>query len=93
MSEEQPIIFHVTSNFGHRTQKPFVMVTVQEKEFTVNMSPKGARDLALNLLQAADASEGDAFLVTFLRKKVLANDRAIAAILQDFRDWRKQEDA
>lgn len=91
MSEEQPIVFRVTSNFGHRTQKPFVMVTVQEKEFTVNMSPGEARALAANLLHCADASESDAFLVTFLRKKVLANDKAIASILQDFRKWREQE--
>lgn len=93
---EVGVIFHVTSNFGHRTQKPFVMVTVQEKEFTVNMSPNEARNLAMNLLMCADASESDAFLITFLRKKVLANDKALAphpwwvAILQDFRDWREE---
>lgn len=88
MSEEKPIVFHVTSNFGYRTQQPFVMVTVQEKEFTTNMSPAEARSLAMNLLECADAAESDAFLITFLRKKVGANDEAIVAILQDFRDWR-----
>lgn len=81
MTEPKQVIFHVTSNFGHKTQKPFVMVTVGEQDFMAQMSPTEARDLALNLLMCADASESDAFLVTFLRKKVLANDKAIASIL------------
>jgi hypothetical protein len=67
------------------------MVTVGEQDFMAQMSPSDARALALNLLECAEAAEGDAFLVTFLRKKVLANDKAIASILQDFRKWREQE--
>ncbi len=88
MSEEKSVVFHVTSNFGHRTQKPFVMVAVGEQGFMAQMSPDEARDLAMNLLQCAEAAENDAFLVTFLRKRVKANDQAIASILQDFREWR-----
>ena len=90
MSEDEPVVFHVTSNFGHRTQKPFVMVTVGAKDFTTQMSPAEARDLALNLLMCADASESDAFLITFLRKRVGADDKAIAGVLQDFRQWREE---
>jgi len=52
------------------------------------MSPAEARDLAMNLLMCADASEGDAFLITFLRRRVGADNEAVAAILQEFRDWR-----
>lgn len=90
MSEPKQVVFHVTSNFGHRTQKPFVMVTVGEQDFMAQMSPDEARALAMNLLQCADASETDAFLVTFLRKRVGANDQAVVGILQDFREWRAQ---
>jgi len=46
----EPIIFNVTSNFGHRTNKPFVMVAVgAPHEFMTQMSPDEARDLAHNL--------------------------------------------
>lgn len=90
MSEPKQVVFHVTSNFGHRTQKPFVMVTVGEQDFMAQMSPDEARALAMNLLQCADASETDAFLVTFLRKRVGANDQAVVGIPQDFREWRAQ---
>jgi hypothetical protein len=90
MSQEPTITFHVTSNFGQKTQKPFVMVAVNgPQDFMTQMSPAEARDLALNLLTAADASESDAFLITFLRRKVKANDQAIVGILQDFRQWRE----
>lgn len=57
----------------------------------VQMSPTEARDLALNLLMCADAAENDAFLVTFLRRKVKADDRAIAGILQEYRKWRDDQ--
>jgi len=91
VSDEKQVVFHVTSNFGHRTQKPFVMVTVGEQDFMTQMSPAEARDLAHNLLACAESSETDAFLITFLRERVKANDEAIAGILQDFREWRGVE--
>lgn len=91
MSEPKQVVFHVTSNFGHRTQKPFVMVTVGEQDFMAQMSPDEARSLAMNLLQCAEASENDAFLVTFLRKRVKANDQAIASILEEYRKFRGSE--
>ena len=91
MGEPKQVVFHVTSNFGHRTQKPFVMVTVGEQDFMAQMSPDEARDLALNLLMCADAAENDAFLITFLRKRVKADDRAIAGLLAEYRKFRGSE--
>lgn len=88
MTEDKPVVFNVTSNFGHRTQQPFVMVAVNGSDFMAQMSPAEARDLAMNLLMCADASEGDAFLITFLRQRVGADNEAVAAILQEFREWR-----
>jgi len=86
--EDKIVNFHVTSNFGYRTQKPFVSITVQSKEFHVQMSPAAARALAMNLLQAAEAAETDAFLVGFFKSRIDMNERNIATILLDFRDWR-----
>lgn len=90
MDDDQPVVFHVTSNFGHRTQQPFVMMTVGEQEFTAQMSPEDARDLAHNLLACADAAESDGFLVGFLQETVGVKDmRAIATILVQFREYRE----
>ncbi len=90
MEENEEIVFNVTSNFGHNTQKPFVMIVVGKHDFMVQISPAGARELAINLLQAAEAAEGDAFLISFLRRKVGANDEAVAGILEEFRNWRER---
>ena len=42
----------------------------------------------MNLLQAAEAAETDAFLVGFFKSRIDMNERNIATILLDFRDWR-----
>lgn len=91
MSDE-PINFHVTSGFGGRTQKPFVQVLIEAADWSCQMSPSEARDLAHNLLECADAAESDGFLVTFLRKKVGLRDQQIASVLIDFRKWREAKD-
>lgn len=85
------VTFWVTSGYGYRTQKPFVQVLIESADFMTQMSPAEAKDLAQNLLTCAEAAESDAFLVTFLRSQIKAEDRAIAAILNDFREWRTQQ--
>lgn len=83
--------FLVTTGFGHKTQKPFVAVTVGNKDFHTQMSPEEAIDLAHNLLACAEAAQTDAFLITFLRKVVGTHDEAVMGILQEFRQWREQQ--
>lgn len=90
MSKEKTSVFRVTSNFDQRTQKPFVMVTVDEKNFSSKMSTLEARNLALQLLFCADSSESDTFMIMFLRKKAGLDDLAIARLLKEFREWRDQ---
>jgi hypothetical protein len=92
MSTEKQIVFSVSTGFGYRSQAPYVQVLIEAADFMTQMSPENARELAINLLCAAEAVEGDAFLVSFLRKKVGANDASIASILQDFRAWRGGEE-
>lgn len=88
----KPIVFMVSTGFGHRTQQPFVQVLIEAADFMTQMSPADARSLAMNLFSAADAAEGDGFLVTFLRTKLKADDQAVAMILQEFREWREKRE-
>lgn len=81
--------FFVESMVASRSGKPAVTVTVNGADFTVNMQVSDARALALNLLRAAEAAEGDAFLVSFLRDGLGAGDMT-AHVLQQFRDWRER---
>lgn len=90
VSKQKQVVFSVSTGFGHRTQQPYVQVLIEAADFMTQMAPADARALAINLLQAAEAAEGDAFLISFLRQKVGAKDEAVAGILQDFRDWRER---
>ena len=81
------------ANYGHRTQKPFVAVTVQSKEFFVQMSPDDARALAHNLLECAEAADSDAFLMSFMKRKIGIDQKSLAGILLQFRNWRDKQRA
>lgn len=83
---------NITSGFGHNTQRPFVQMLIPRADWMTQMSPAEARDLALNLLQAADGAESDGFLVTFLRETVGVDDmRAAATLLVEFREYRESQ--
>jgi len=58
----------VSSGFGYNTQQPYVQVLIEAADWSTQMSPATARELAFNLLTAADAAESDGFLVGFLRR-------------------------
>ncbi|MGP1665240.1 MAG: hypothetical protein ACTS5I_04875 [Rhodanobacter sp.] len=45
----------------------------------------------MNLLRCAEAAEQDAFFISFLRKQIGANDRQVATLLVNFRDWRDKQ--
>jgi hypothetical protein len=47
-----------------------------------------ARNLAMNLLSAADAAESDAFLVDWCRTRLSLKDEQMGALLIDFRAFR-----
>lgn len=57
--------------------------------FDLQVSPFEARKIALSILEAADAAEGDEFLVTFLQKKVGVGLDGAVAVLRDFREMRE----
>lgn len=94
MIEEEGIAIGISSGFGHNTQRPFVQILIERADWMTQMSPAEARDLALNLLQAADGAESDGFLVTFLRERIGVEDmRTIASLLVEFREYRRMQEA
>lgn len=81
----------ITTGYRANTKEPFVEMNVPKRR--IQMSPENARDLALNLLQAAEAAYSDAFLVEFYRDALQAEEELTAGVLIEFRKWRetKQE--
>lgn len=92
MTEDREIVFSVTTGFGATQRQPYVQVLIEAADWMTQMPPAKARELALNLLEAAEAAEGDGFLVTFLQDVVGVPDVTIQAqILDQFRQYREQQ--
>lgn len=80
----------VVSGFGYNTQQPFVEVIIRPHEVQTQMSPAKAREIAGMLLQAAEAAEGDAFMMNFAKERIGLDESKAAQILLDFRKWRER---
>lgn len=91
MIEESDITgISVTSGFGHNTQQPFVQMIIRQADWMTQMSPETARELAHNLMAAADAAESDGFLIGFFRQTIGVDDmRMVASVLVQFRNYRE----
>ncbi|HLE52728.1 MAG TPA: hypothetical protein VI755_11735 [Anaerolineales bacterium] len=81
-------IINVTSGYGNNTRQPFVEIKTEKLKEPLQLLPEEARDLALNLLQAAEAAEQDAFMFEFVSKDLKAGENAAANIIFEFRNWR-----
>lgn len=92
MNEDEQINIVCTSGFGHRTRQPYVQMLCQAKDFITQMSPADARNLAMNLLQCAEAADGDAFLMTFAMERAGLDEKRAVQIMFDFREWRRKRD-
>jgi hypothetical protein len=55
----------VTSGYGGNSRQPFVEINNDKLKSPLQISPGEARDLAANLLQAAEAADQDAFIFEF----------------------------
>jgi hypothetical protein len=91
MSEREPArqkTFWVRSMYGAHTKQPIVIITMPGGEST-QMRPEEARALALNILEAAEAAEGDGFIVEWSMAKLDLTPEQATILLREFRDWRK----
>ncbi len=75
----------VESLVSHRTGEPLVQIAWYDH--TGQLDVASARQLAFQLLEAADAAISDAFLVKFLRERDLP-DEAAGVLLNEFRQYR-----
>lgn len=71
-----------------QTGKPYVQfaLDISPTQFT----PGKAREIALMLLEAADAAESDAALMAFARDQIGLDDARAAQLLDQFRKAREQ---
>lgn len=83
---------HVESGFGANTRQPFVEIKTDKLKEPMQLSPEEARDLAQNLMQAAEASEQDAFIFEFHSEFIGGSEiekmNIGASMLSEFRKWR-----
>jgi hypothetical protein len=91
---KNPSHFSVTTIYGHNTKKPIVQLQVGKEQ--IQMSIETARDLAQNLIQAAEAALTDAFIYEFIEKRIGATDPNVAGFamieLRKFRSEKRKEE-
>lgn len=81
--------FWVTSGYGIKYRKPFVSIHYQDT--VIQVGPDKAREIAGMLLEAAEASDQDAFLFEFAKKTIGVDDAGAAGLLNEFRLYRKEQ--
>jgi hypothetical protein len=87
--EEQRI--SVNSGYGANTRQPYVELYLGTR--MVQLTPLKAREIARYLLEAAEAAEGDGFLVEYIEKiSELPTEQAVG-VLVEFREFREQQRA
>ena len=90
MSKQTPGVA-VSCMVGLETREPLISLQVTDDSGTarLQMSPEEAREVAGNILEAAESAETDAFIVDWLKTTVkVDDDRKIATMLKAFRDFR-----
>ncbi|MEZ4684160.1 MAG: hypothetical protein R2932_59115 [Caldilineaceae bacterium] len=90
--QNDDVVFAVTTGFGANTKRPYVQILIEAADYMTQMPPETARELALNLLSAAEAADGDGFLMGFLKDALEISDlETQAAVLMQFRNYRETE--
>jgi len=78
-----------TSIYGMEQRKPFV--NLRHQDWVVQITPVEAREWALNILECAEASEQDAFLVEFLSDNLNLELEVAVRVLHEYRGWRERK--
>jgi|JI8StandDraft_1071087.scaffolds.fasta_scaffold33755_6 sugar (pentulose or hexulose) kinase len=80
----------VTAGYGANTKRPFVMMQADVLDRPLQLSVAEARDLAGNLLQAAEAAEGDQLIVEFATDTLGFEVPEAAQLIIHMRELRKK---
>lgn len=85
MSDEH-VLWHQSG--VNKNGEPFVQL-LQDDKVICQLTPEQARDHAKNMLEATEASEQDAFMLSFFRDQVGLDMQRCFALIVDFRKWRE----
>ncbi len=77
----------VASSYGAATKRPYVELTCDISP--IQFSPAKAREIALLLLECADAAESDAVVIEFGRHVLDLDEQHAAQLLEQFRRFRE----
>ena len=83
--------FWVNGIVAVRDGKPYIQLS-NEKGKIAQLTMSQTRQIAMDMLVMASRSEADAMIFKWFRKNVFP-DAAVAALMQDFRDFRAELDA
>lgn len=90
----EPGIISVSSGFGRNTKEPFVVIGMANPTESANPAVQivadRAREIAMQILEAADAAESDGFIVGWLSGTADLSEGQVGALLADFRSYREQ---
>lgn len=79
----------VTSLFGAQARRPIVGLEIDGA--SAQFSPATARELARNLLAAAEAAEVDGFVWEWFTSQVQASEEQAVVLMADFRKYREAQ--
>lgn len=80
--------FEVGSLYSSQTSEPMVEIAMGRSP--TQMTPAKAREIALMILEAADAAESDALVASFGRDRIGLDQIGVAQLLDQFRRERER---
>ena len=92
--DEIMAMFNCEAIYGAKAKEALIKVSWHQDDGSIMtgcLRPAECRDLAQNLLQAAEASEQDAFFLEFIQQQCGQPLQSAVLVLRDFREWRKKK--
>jgi hypothetical protein len=82
----------VASIYGRDNQMPLVNIVLPDGLDRLSLRPSEARALALNLLEAAEASLGDGFVFEFFHREMDVSVEQAALLMLKLRGYRTRHE-
>ncbi len=84
--------FYCESGYGVFEQAPYVQITIRLRDEVriTQITPQNARELAMNLLQCAEAADMDAMVIRFLQSRLHFPLDKAAQVIFDLRVFRDE---
>ncbi len=82
--------FEVRALFGARTGQPLVAVQIGDRK-AFNVTPEKAREMAMLLLEGAEAALADGFLIAWMTRHGMSLEE-VGLLIEDFRRYREERE-